>query len=100
MSHWRRQLHDLFCSPGVISRDTQHFLDVIFSPSAGIVLLFDLGKTEAPEGSRVKEMSTGFAVRQLQLGALLGSFLCDPALDSLCFLFCEMGRPTAQSFLD
>lgn len=55
MSHWRRQLYDLFCSPGLISRGSQHFGDVILSPSAGIVLLFDLGKTEAPEGGRMKE---------------------------------------------
>lgn len=34
-------------SPGALST----FLDVIFSPNAGIVLLFDLGKSEAPEGA-------------------------------------------------
>lgn len=49
MSHWRRQLYDLFCPAGRISRDPQHVLDVISSPSAGIVLLFDLGKPR-PQG--------------------------------------------------
>lgn len=44
-----------FCLPGLISRDTQHFFGVIFSPSAGIVLLFDLRNTEALESERMKK---------------------------------------------
>lgn len=94
MTPWRRQLRDLFGSPGLISRGAQQCSNVIWSPRAGTVLLFGLGKPEAPEGGWRKDTEPRLWSQADQLCHQLSG----PAPDTSHLSFCEMGSLSHRLF--